>query len=127
MPTKYEKFAAAIKEADPARDRAVKMKYQGIHPDEDFRKLWPLAIGKDTSGGDVVLCYQYAGPGFDTTIDHVSLKHLRCFKLEKMANADVTTIVFNQATEGFTPPYLNFKQLKKQTCIDDVDLNRQKP
>lgn len=123
MPTKYEKFVAVIKESDPVKERAIKAKYQG---DVDFRKLWPLAIGKDVNGGDVALCYQYAGPGMDPNIPHVSFRHLRCLKLDKMANADVTKIAF-PATEGFDPPYLGFKQLKKQTCIDEVEVYRQKP
>jgi hypothetical protein len=123
MPTKYEKFKAAIKETDPAGFRAVQTKYQ--NDTGPIRKVWPLIIGKDTNGADVVLCYQYAGHGTDPPEPHVSFRNLRCLKLDKMANTDVTKIVFNPATEGFDPPFFKFRQVKKQTCVEEVDIYRQ--
>ena len=124
MPTKYEKFAAAILERDAAGQRAIKLKYQG---EDQFRKVWPHALGKDSTGADVALCHQYAGPHTDPDEPHESFRHLRCFKLAKMVNEDVTRIVFNAGDEGFDPPYLGFKHLRKQTCIDDVEVHRPKP
>jgi hypothetical protein len=122
---KYDKFKAVIIEPDPTEPRAIQAKYQGdqVDDDDDLRKLWPLVLGFDTAGEEVALCYQYKGYSQLPLKPHVSMRNLRCLKISKLT--DVTKIVYDPATEGFDPPVLRFKQVKKQTCVDDVDVYRQ--
>jgi hypothetical protein len=103
----------------------------------DLRKLVPLALGtsqKDGTDVEMVLCYQYDAPAVDV-LPNFNIKNCRCFPVEKLKNPTNTdssnpdskiALVFD-----FTPinpsspawkPELTFKQLKKQNCVEDVEV-----
>jgi hypothetical protein len=126
MATKYEKFREAILEQDPEEKRAIHARFQGDDDNDEKRKLWPLVLGHNESGSEeIALCYQYGGHTDLELEPHVSFRNLRCLKLHKLR--DVSKEVFDASPqgEGFDPPVLTFKQVKKQNCIDEVDVHRQ--
>jgi hypothetical protein len=83
------------------------------------RQLWPHVLGTNPAGGsdppvEVVLCLEYAEDD-----DGEPIKKFRCFKVEHL------TIVGNPITSPWTPiPKMRFKQVKKQNCVDDVEVYR---
>jgi hypothetical protein len=123
MATKYQTIRQAIKETNATQERAIKARFQNDPEEQPLRKLWPLVLGQDANGEDVALCYQYGGYSPVILKPHVNNRNLRCMKLSKLSQ--VEKIVFNPATEGFDPPVMKFRQVKKQTCVEDVDVYRQ--
>jgi hypothetical protein len=125
--TKYDKFKTVIKELDEEQPRAIYARYQGDPPTDDaIRKLWPHVLGTTPSATpgaedeEVALCYQYGGhSGAALVLPHPSRKNLRCFKLALMSN--VTKELFE---EPWDPIEMKFKDVKKQTCVEDVDVYR---
>jgi len=106
----YKKFRDSIKETNTSGNQAIEGTYK-----EKVRKLWPIVLGYDELGEETVLCYQYLVGGNPPPEPH-PLKNLRCFKILLFDGA-VTRINFPGSGVGpeFTP-----KQIKKQTCVDDV-------
>jgi hypothetical protein len=125
----YGKFRRAIKEEDADEAQAIFARHPNDPVGADIRKLWPHVLGRspipDSSPPqekEVVLCYQYAGYSKEPIInDHANYprKNLRCFNVETLEN-----VSREDFDGGFTPKKFNFKKVKKQNCVEDVEFFR---
>ena len=106
--------------------KAIKAKYLLAKPTEE-RRLLPVLLGPepDDSNDPVVLCYQYAGPGTDTS-SPPSKKNWRCFKVKSL---NVLEIVDFQTLPPFNSPKFTHKRVERQSCVDndDIELWRKDP
>ena len=133
MPTEsanFKKIKQVIKQEDAEQERTITAR---LSTDETgpgtLRKLWPHVLGRTTVPDsnpplevEMVLCYQYGGYSkdpIDTHHDQYPRKNFRCFKVESLL--DVVKELFQ---EEWTPKKLKFRQVKKQSCVDDVDFFR---
>jgi hypothetical protein len=111
----YQKLYDVIK-ATPAK--AIKAKYRT----ETVRKLWPHVLGHNPGAGsdppvEVVLCLEYA----EDSDGNVIKKNYRCFFIEELA------IIGDPIANPWPHPLpkaLSFKQARKQSSVDDIDVYR---
>jgi hypothetical protein len=93
-------------------DRAVKIKYKNRDP--DWRLVFPHVIGTSTQGSaevNMVLCAIESG--------QAEPKKYRCFNVDDLKINDQTYDWSNASI-----PKLKFRQVRKQSSIDDVDIYR---
>jgi len=98
-------------------------------PPNQTRKLFPLVLGKDaTNTIEMVLMYQYAGYSKQPLDPNFSKKNFRCFKVDALKNTDpldpaVQRITFSPSP-AFTIPKLKFKDVKRQNCVDEDNVDK---
>ena len=106
----YDHIRSLIEEK-PAK-KAIKAKYKG---EANPRELWPHVLGKNsTSGYEVVLCYQGAGPDPN--------QGYRCFKVEDLELVDVP-----YEPQDWSPKKkFKLKDVMRQNCVswEEVDAYR---
>jgi hypothetical protein len=96
--------------------------------DTNTRKLFPLVLGKDAAGTvEMVLMYQYAGYSKKPLEPNYSKKNFRCFKVDDLKNTNpdepaVQRIPFSPSP-AFTIPKLKFKDVKRQNCVDEDNVD----
>jgi len=100
----YDKIKSAI-----AANAAIQATYKGI-----ARKFVPFVLGTNPS---VVLGYQYDAPAANGT-------GWRCFPLADFQAGTVTQIAF-VAPAGWTPKKMKFKDVKRQNCVENVEVWQQ--
>ena len=122
--------------------KAIHAYYEG-DPAGTTRKLWPHVLGWSRTGPgspdvEMVLCYQYDGySGRPLATPHPKLKkNCRCFKVASLkdpanpTNSQVLVIDFDPINpppptgDTWEPKKFTFKQVKKQNCVDDVEVFR---
>ncbi len=137
----YTLISNAI-QSTTGHNNAIQTYYDG-DPANSTRTLWPLVLGTSRTGPgspdvEMVVCYQYDGYSkLPLALPHPKLKkNIRCFKVASLkdpanpANTQVKVIDFAPinppppAGDSWDPPKVKLKQLKKQNCVDDVDVAR---
>ena len=84
------------------------------------RILWPLVIGTTGTGDEEEIERLLS---FEFVAADPTAKKFRCFKIKDL------TVTANPAVAwpaNPTPNGLRFKQVKKQNCVEDVDVFRQR-
>lgn len=124
----YDTILEAIEDKDKIPSWAIQAKYVGDVATDPVRKFLAYVLGTslDDTGGNqhVVLGFQYEGK--NTPPFPPSRKNWRCFKVDSFDPTTVSKIPFAPSPPFVPPPPLKFRQLKKQSCVEDVEAWRQK-
>jgi hypothetical protein len=99
--------------------KAIKAKYKA---QTDVRKLWPHVLGHNPGEGsdppvEVALCLELALDENGKVI-----RKFRCFKIETDLHI-IGDPIANPWPDGFPKP-MTFRQARKQSSVDDVDVYR---
>ncbi len=104
----YDKIRGVV--TNPAK--AIEVTYQA-----ETRKMVPFVLGtnqKNAADVEAVLCFQYAGSNPNLP------KGWRCFNVNSLTT--VSEIAYSPVPG--VPPKIKFKEVKKQSSVDDVDVWR---